>query len=225
MKRKVKFTWHEQHGEIFTNSKSQTCQSNPPQCILGSVTDFPFNQITLGGRFTLAPGEANRLSCFTNEAEHRNGNDQENTAVESKPGSPCHGGGPGRGNGASSTRPIFLQFLDSNIFFFNANQKIYFWCAPLRNSPSESARKQVFVTLVASQLTQISYFTLGWVSYAMRKLMSWYTEMLPNFVRVLRITNRELLGLIYLLLGWAYVVCAWAFPKVGFFLLFAICLV
>ena len=60
MKRKVKFTWHEQHGEIFTNSKSQTCQSNPPQCILGSVTDFPFNQITLGGRFTLAPGEANR---------------------------------------------------------------------------------------------------------------------------------------------------------------------
>ena len=39
------------------------------QCILGSVTDCSFNQITLGGRFTLAPGEANRLSCFTNEAE------------------------------------------------------------------------------------------------------------------------------------------------------------
>ena len=104
-------------------------------------------------------------------------------------------------------------------FFFNANQKIYFWCAPLKNSPSESARKQFFVTLVASQLTQISYFSLGWVSYPMRKLMSWYTEMLPNFVRVLRITNRELLELIYLILGWAHVVCAWAFPKVGFWYL------
>ena len=123
MKRKVKFTWHEQHGEIFTNSKSQTCQSNPPQCILGSVTDCPLNQITLSGEFTLAPGEANRLSCFTNEAEYRNGNDQENTAVESTPGSPCHGGGPGRGNGASSTRPIFLKFLDSNIFSLMPTRK------------------------------------------------------------------------------------------------------
>ena len=123
MKRKVKFTWHEQLGEIFTYTKSQTCQSNPPQCILGSVTDCPFNKITLGGRFTLVPGEANRLSCFTNEAEYRNGNDQENTAVESTPGSPCHGGGPGRGNGASSTRPILLQFLDSNIFSLMPTRK------------------------------------------------------------------------------------------------------
>lgn len=81
------------------------------------------NQITLGGRFTLATGEANRLSCFTNEAEYRNGNDQENTAVESTPGCPCHGGGPGRGNGASSTRPIFLQFLDSNIFSLMPTRK------------------------------------------------------------------------------------------------------
>ena len=49
-------------------------------------------------------------------------NDQENTAVESKPGSPCHGDGPGRENGVSSTRPIFL-FLDSNIFSLMSTRK------------------------------------------------------------------------------------------------------
>ena len=97
-------------------------QSNPSQCILGSVTDCPFNQITLGSPFTLAPGETNRLSCFTNEAEYRSGNDQENTAVESKLGSHCHGSGPGRENGVSSTRPIFL-FSDSNIFSLMPTRK------------------------------------------------------------------------------------------------------
>ena len=131
---------------LLTRLEQKYQQGNLSQCILGNVTDCPFNQITLDGPFTLAPGEANRLSCFTNEAEYSKGNDQENTAVESKPGSPCHGGGPGRENGASSTRPIFLQFLDSNIFSLMPTSKIYFWCVLLKNSPSEGARKQFYVT-------------------------------------------------------------------------------
>ena len=72
-------------------------------------------------------------------------NDQENTAVESKPGSPCHGDGPGGENGVSSTRPIFL-FLDSNIFSLMSTRKFTSGVCHLKNSPSEGARKQFYVT-------------------------------------------------------------------------------
>ena len=62
------YWWKEKLSSLGMNNMER-CQSNPSQCILGSVTDCPFNQMTLGSPFTLAPGEANRLSCFTNEAE------------------------------------------------------------------------------------------------------------------------------------------------------------
>ena len=106
-------------------------------------------------------------------------NDQENTAVESKPGSPCHGDGPGRENGVSSTRPIFL-FLDSNIFSLMSTRKFTSGVCHLKNSPSEGARKQFYVTKVASKLTQISHFILCLLSYPMRQLMSCYTEFIGN---------------------------------------------
>ena len=111
-------------------------------------------------------------------------NDQENTAVESKPGSPCHGDGPGRENGVSSTRPIFL-FLDSNIFFFDVNQKIYFWCVPFEEFSIRRCTQTVLRHLSRLKTnSDIPFHTmLTFLSYATTDVLLYgiYREFFPYY--------------------------------------------